>query len=166
MPFEPFKRCAAALAFLFLASAAAEAQQPNPAAVNAARQLVEMKGAKEMFDAVHPGVIVTVKNNFLRTNPHLNQPLDEVAAQIARDTEAQRSRPLEEVARAFAERFSLRELQDAIAFYKTPLGRKLIEWEARTLEEGLDRAQKWADSFANDVMARMRQEMAKRGHKI
>lgn len=170
MTFRFLRHCGAlALVLSMAAATVAQAQaqsQPTPAALNAARQLVELKGAKPMFDAILPGVIETVKNNFLRTSPQLSQALNEVAGELNRTLASRRQQPLDQVARAFAERFSVRELQDAIAFYKTPLGAKLIEWEARTLEEGLDRAQTWANQLAEEVLNLMRAEMKKRGHSI
>ena len=48
-----------------------------------------------------------------------------------------------------------------IAFYKTPLGKKMIEQEPKAGEESTKRAQVWIDKYAEDVMARMRAEMKK-----
>jgi uncharacterized protein len=144
----------------------AAAQSSNPAALAAARELITIKGAKSMFDAVVPGVVETVKNNFLRTNPGLSKDLNEVAAQLHKEFQAQRNQPLEEVAKVFADRFTLQELQGAITFYKTPLGQKLIEGEVRALEDGMQQAEGWANRFADQVLTRMRAEMQKRGHKI
>jgi uncharacterized protein len=131
----------AVTALLLAGGGLATAQSSNPATVAAARELIELKGAKTMFDAVVPGVIETVKNNFLRTNPALSKDLNEVAAQLRKEYEKVRDQPLDEVAKVFADRFTLQELQSAIAFYKTPLGRKLIEGEARALEDGMRQAE-------------------------
>lgn len=169
MPFRLSARSAFALALTSLVvagSGLASAQSSNPAALAAARELIEMKGAKSMFDAVVPGVIETVKNNFLRTNPALSKDLNEVSTQLRKEYESRRGQPLDEVAKTFADRFSLQELQGAIAFYKTPIGKKLIEGEARALEDGMQKAQEWANRFADDVLGRMRAEMKKRGHNI
>jgi hypothetical protein len=157
---------ALALAALVSAGGVATAQSSNPTAVAAARELIAMKGAKEMFDAVVPGVIETVKNNFVRTNPGLSKDLNEVSGQLQKEYQARRAQPLDEVAKVFADRFTLKELQDAIAFYKTALGKKLIDNEARALEDGMKQAENWANQFAEQILTRMRTEMKKRGHTI
>jgi hypothetical protein len=153
-------------AFAVTGGNAALAQSSDPAAMAAARELITLKGAKNMFDAVVPGVVETVKNNFLRMNPNLAKDLNEVSANLRKQYEAQRSKPLDEVAKTFADRFTLSELKGAIEFYKTPLGQKLIEGEARALEDGMKNAESWANRFADEVVQAMRAEMKKRGHNI
>ena len=51
-----------------------------------------------------------------------------------------------------------------IAFYKTPLGKKIIENEPKAGEASTKRAQVWIDKYAEEVIAKMRAEMKKRGH--
>jgi hypothetical protein len=152
----------AASAFLGPASA----QTPTPGAIAAAKELMKIKGATAMFDAVVPGVIESARSTFLRTHPSLAKDLTEVSAQLRKEFEGKKSEVIDIIARAFAERFTEKELKDAVTFYKTPLGQKLIVWEARSLEEGMARAETWAQKFSEEVVARMRAEMKKRGHDI
>ena len=56
------------------------------------------------------------------------------------------------------------DLKDMIEFYKTPLGKKIIENEPKAGEESTKRAQVWIDKYAADVVEKMRLEMKKRGH--
>jgi uncharacterized protein len=144
----------------------AAAQAPSRGAVAAAKELITLKGAASMFDAVVPGVVETARSTFLRTNPSLAKDLGEVAAQLRKEYEAKKGDVMDIVAGAFAERFTEQELKSAVTFYKTPLGKKLIDWEARTLEEGVGRADAWVTKFSEEVVGRMRAEMKKRGHTI
>src|SRR3954465_13240533 len=107
--------------------APARAQENSPGAVAAAKELIELKGATNMFDPVVPGVIETAKNMFLQTNLSLSKDLNEVAAQLKKDYAAKRSEISTEMARTYAQQFSEKEIRDAVAFYKAPLGKKLIE---------------------------------------
>ena len=159
-----FRGAALAVAFGFLAmSGAAQAQQPTPAAIEVARQIVLVKGGTT-FDPVIPGVIETAKNMFLPTNPNLAKDLNEVAAQLRKEFyETKRAELLTEVAKAYASRFTEPELKDILAFYKTPLGQKLIAEEPRATEASMRRAQDWANNFSEEVITRMREEMRKRG---
>ena len=59
---------------------------------------------------------------------------------------------------------SEQELKDLLAFYQTPLGKKIIEAEPKAGEESTKRAQVWIDKYAEGVIAKMRAEMKKRGH--
>ncbi|MBO0755780.1 MAG: DUF2059 domain-containing protein [Bradyrhizobiaceae bacterium] len=151
---------------LFVTTGATQAQQPSAAAVDLARQVILIKGGSNMFDPIVPGVIETAKNNFLPTNPGLSKDLNEVALQLRKEFEPKRAELLTEVARAYAERFSEQELKELLAFYKSPLGQKVVTEEPRALDAGMTKAQDWANNFSEAVMSRMRAEMKKRGHDL
>ena len=71
-----------------------------------------------------------------------------------------------EVAKAYAARFTEQELKEIVAFYKTALGKKMLVEEPLAIETGFARAKEWANTFSNEVMARMRSEMKKKGHDL
>jgi uncharacterized protein len=164
--------CAAALFALALpldpaaGQPAGQAKEPSPAAVATAKELIEVKGATHMFDPVVPGVIETAKNMFLQTNPQLSKDLNEVAAQLRNELAAKRGEITDQVARIYAARFTEPELKEALAFYKTPLGKKLVSEEVVVLEQSMTRIQSWADRFSEEAVSRIRAEMRKRGHTL
>ncbi len=157
---------AAALVFTGLGPFAAQAQQPSPAAVATAREVITIKGAAMMTDPLVRGVIESVKNSFIPTNPNLTRELNDVALTLHKELDGKSSEVVNEMARAYATRFSEQELKDLLVFYKTPLGQKFIKEEPAAIEDGLKRAQQWADAFSETVMARMRNEMQKKGHPL
>jgi uncharacterized protein len=142
---------------------AAHAQQPSPNAVELAKQIVMIKGGANMLDPVVPGVIETAKNMFLPTNPNLSKDLTEVANQLRTYYAPKRDELLTEAAKGYASRFTEQELKDILAFYKSPLGEKLTKEEGPALQDVLKRAQSWANNFSEEVIAKMREEMRKRG---
>ena len=144
----------------------ATAQESSAAAVAAAKELIELKGATNMFDPVVPGVIETAKNMFLQTNISLSKDLNEVAAQLKKDYAGKRADISTEMARIYAQQFSEKEIRDAVAFYKTPLGKKLIELEPKVLEQSMTNIQNWADRFSEEVIGKFRAEMRKKGHNL
>jgi hypothetical protein len=156
---------AAALAAACLASAGAARAQtpPTPVAIAAAKELVSLKGGAAMFDPLIPGVIESVKNAFVPTNPQLTPQLNEVANLLRKEYDAKRPEILNEVSRIYAQHFTEQELKDLVAFYKTPLGHKMITEEPIALDQSLKAAQAWATQFSDVVMERFRVEMKKRG---
>jgi uncharacterized protein len=157
---------AAALVGLALAHGAYAQSQPSAAAVALAREVVEMKGAIGMFDTVIPGVIEFQKRALLAANALLQKDLDEVATRLNKEYAARRAEVHSEIARAYASRFTDAELKDIVAFYKTPLGKKLITEEAAGLDEATKRVDAWSQKFADEVLARFRAEMKKKGHNL
>jgi uncharacterized protein len=176
MPFNPpaamahragAKRFAFVAALLVaLAAGPAPAQEPSPGAIAAAKEMIEMKGAMNMFESLVPGVVETAKNAFLRTNPNLSKDLNDVAAALRKEYADKRLEIANEIARSYATQFTEKELRDVIAFYKTPVGKKLIEVEPRVLEQSMTRVQSWAERFSEDMMTRFRAEMRKKGHNL
>ena len=73
---------------------------------------------------------------------------------------------MSEVAKMYASRFTEPELNQALAFYKSPLGMKLIQNEPKILDESMNYAANWANKLADEVLAKMRTEMKKRGHDL
>jgi hypothetical protein len=140
--------------------------QPSPTAVAAARELLALKGGDVLFTPIVSGVVETVKNVFLPTNPNLNNELNDVASKLRKDYEPKRSELLNEVARVYAERFSEPELKALIDFYKSPLGRKMVLQDPTIIDESMRRAQTWGDALSGEVMERFRQEMRKKGHDL
>jgi uncharacterized protein len=170
MTFRPLNRLAlAALAAACLASAGAaraQAPAPTPVAIAAAKELVSLKGGSTMFDPLIPGVIESVKNAFVPTNPQLTPQLNEVANLLRKEYDAKRAEILDGVARIYAQHFTEQELKDLVAFYKTPLGHKMITEEPLALDQSLKAAQSWATQFSDVVMERFRVEMKKKGYAL
>jgi hypothetical protein len=157
---------AAAVLALALSAPASAQQQPSPAALAAAKELIELKGATHMFDPVVPGVIETAKNVILRTSPNLAKDLNEVAQQLRQEYAGKRSEISTLIARIYAQHFTEAEIKQALTFYKSPLGKKLIQEEPRILEQSMGQVQTWGEAFQEQVMTRIRAEMTKRGHKM
>ena len=155
-----------AVACTCLGASAARAQEPSAAAVALARDVLITKGAGAVVDPLVRGVIESVKNSFLPTNPNLSRELNDSAAVLHKEFEGKRNEVLEVMARAYAQHFTEQDLKDLLLFYKTPLGQKFAKEEPAGIEDGFRRAKEWTDSFAEAVMARMRGEMQKKGHAL
>jgi len=146
---------------------AAPAQAPtSPAALLLAKELIDVKGAASAYDPLVNGVIQYHKNFFMQTNPNLAKDLDAVAQKLAADFAPRKVEMQQELTRIYASHFTEQELKDALAFYKTPLGRKLITEEPKALEESMKAADDWSRKFAIEVDAKFRAEMQKRGHNL
>lgn len=149
-----------------LFAGAALAQQPSAAAIATARELVELKGGSAMFDPVVINVIEQTRGAILQTNPQLSKDLDAVTTQLRNEFAPRRTELLAEAAKLYANRFTEQELKDMVAFYKSPLGRKMIAQEPVVLDETFNYVQQWAPRLGEDVMNRFRAEMRKKGHNL
>ena len=145
---------------------AALAQQPTPGAIAIAREVVELKGGSAMFDPVIISMIEQTKAALMQTNPQLAKDLEAVGLQLRTEFVPRRSELMAEAAKLYANRFSEQELKDMAAFYKSPLGRKMIVQEPLVLDEAFNYVQQWAPRVGEEVMNRFRAEMRKKGHNL
>jgi hypothetical protein len=155
---------AIAVACLALTQGAQAQQQPSAAAVTLATQLLELKGGLVAYDPAIDGVIVHHKGQLLQINPNLGKDINEVELIVRKEGAARKEELHKEIALGYASAFTEQELKDMIAFYKTPLGKKIIEQEPKAGDQSTKRAQVWIDKYAENVIAKMRAEMRKRGH--
>jgi hypothetical protein len=156
-----------ALAFLGLPAAAqTEGPPPSPASILIAKQIVELKGAKTMFAPLVRGVVTKVKDMFMQTNFMYAKDLNEVAAMMDKDYSSRVDELVDASARIYASHFTEAELKNILTFYQSPLGRKIIAEEPKTLDESMAYAGTWGDKLSEEVIGRMRQEMKKRGHNM
>jgi hypothetical protein len=154
-----------ALACLLIVGAAV-AQQPSPAAVTAARELISVEGGDKMFEGTVPGIIAQTEGMIMQMNPALAKDLDEVGVQLMTEFAPRRAQLLNDIAVLYAQRFTEQELKDAIAFYKSPLGRKLTSEKPALLDASAARANEWARGLSEEIMKRFSQEMRKKGHNL
>jgi len=145
---------------------AANAQQTSAAAVETAKEIISTTGAMTLFTPLIPGVVEQAKNLFLQQNPGLAKDLNEVATKMRADLAPRFSELTDEVAKLYASHFSEAELKQLLAFYKSPLGMKLITEQPKVGDEGLKFAQDWANRLSDQVIANMREELKKRGHAL
>ena len=150
------------------AQAPTRPSNPNPSAsaIAVAKELLALKGGVEMFNGMVNGVVESAKNAFLPTNPSLAKPLNEVATQLRTEYEPKKAEVYTEVSRAYASRFTEAEMKELLAFYKTSLGKKVLTEEPLAVEDAFKRAQDWSNTFSEQVIARFRTEMKKKGHDL
>lgn len=162
-----FARCIAVLAALLMLGTASYAQQkPSAAAMALANQIITLKGAGKLFEPLIPGVIEQGKNMLLQQNPALQKDLNEVTAKLRSELAPRQVEVMAEVSRAYASHFTEAELKDILAFYKSPVGNKMIEEEPKALDQSMQYAQDWAIKFSDEALNKIRAEMKKKGHNL
>jgi hypothetical protein len=155
-----------AAVLLALLAGPTHAQQATPAAIATAKELLELKGAAQMFDPVVTGVIEQTKGVLQQTNPQLSKDLTDVGKQLGIEFAPRRAEVIDAAARAYATRFTEQELKDVVAFYKSPAGKKMLTQEPLVLDETFGFVQQWQGRIGEDVMSRFRAEMKKKGHNL
>ena len=142
--------------------------QPQPSATSlaVAKEILTLRATTTVLAPVVTGVIEQAKGMFEQQNPALGKDLREVATKLRKDLDPKRDELVNVFVRTYAQHFTEAELKDLLAFYKTPLGKKILNEEPVAIEEGLKSAQTWADQLSGSVIEMYRAEMKKKGHDL
>lgn len=160
-------RLAALVLSLTCASPVAFAQpQPSAAAITTAKELISVTGATALFNPLIAGVVEQAKILYLQQDPGLAKDLNEITAQMRSDLAPRFTELTDEVARLYATDFSEQELKEILSFYKSPTGQKLLQQQPKVVDNSMKFAQTWANKLSDEVVAKMRDELKKRGHTL
>jgi uncharacterized protein len=142
--------------------------QPTPTAASMAiaKEILTLRATTTVLGPVVSGVIEQARGMFEQQNPALGKDLREVATKLRKDLDPKREEIVNVFVRTYAQHFTEAELKDLLAFYKTPLGKKVLTEEPLAIEDGLKAAQFWADQLSGTVIEMYRAEMKKKGHDL
>ena len=169
---------AAGLVFgLALAAVPAAAQQPqqqppaqlkpaSPAAIAAAKEILAMKKASDMYAGAVPTIVQQTKGALTQKFLNYQKDLNEVAVIVAQKLAGREKEIGDGMATIYANEFTEQELKDLVVFYKTPLGQKLLSSEPRAIQFSMSYMNQWGQVFAQTVNEQFKAEMKKRGKEI
>ena len=138
----------------------------TPAAIATAGEIVKLSGAATLFNTLVPGVIEQSKILFLQQNPGLAGDLNEIGNRMRVELGPRLNELNLEVAKIYAEQFTEQELKDLLAFYNSPVGKKFVASQENVVNSSLKLAQEWANKLSDEVTAKMRDELKKKGHAL
>lgn len=164
----PAAGLALGLAFGTVPAAAQQAGAPkaSPAAIASAKEILSMKNATGMYANAVPGMVEKVKATLIGQNLNYQKDLNELAPVVAQQLAGREKEIGEGMAQAYAAQFTEQELKDLVTFYKSPLGKKLIDAEPRAIDQSMKVMNSWAQTFSETVASAFRAEMKKRGKEM
>ena len=159
--------CAGLAAITLLAPInAAHAQQPSSSAIAIAGEILDIKGSMMVFEPLVPGVVEQSKTTLLQMNPNLFKDLNEVAGNLRKEYAPRMASLKADIVKLYATQFTEQELKETLAFYKSPLGKKILAEEVMFVDRTMSTAQDWAVKLNEEVLLRFRNEMKKKGHNL
>jgi len=156
---------AVAIALVTIAPVA-RAQQPSPAALATAKELIAYTGSAAVFNPLIAGVVEQAKLLYLQQDPSLGKDLNEIAEKLRTDLAPRFAELTDEMAKLYATHFTETELKEILAFYQSPVGKKMLVQQPTVVDASMKYAQDWAAKLSDQVIAMMRDELKKRGHAL
>jgi hypothetical protein len=142
------------------------AATPSANSLQMAREVVVASGATRAFEGAIPTILQQSLNVFVQQNPDLAKQLTETVKAFAPEFEKRSSEIVDIIAGVYATRFTEADLKEILAFYRSNVGKKFISLLPSVLEESFVKTQEWGGKLSEEVVARLRADMRKKGHTI
>ncbi|MDE2364191.1 MAG: DUF2059 domain-containing protein [Hyphomicrobiales bacterium] len=148
------------------AAPAAPAAEPTPAQIALGREVLTASGVAKSFDIAVPQMLDSIGTRVTQTRPDLIRDLNAVMEQIKPEFDKRVDTLIDQGARAYAKRFSEDELKQIASFFKSSTGAKYVASQPAILNDLFVAFQAWQQQISGDMMARVREEMKKKGHEL
>jgi hypothetical protein len=138
----------------------------TPTQLAAARALVIASGMARSFTVIIPQFVNQIGGSLTETRPELTEDLKAVFAALAPEFIKQADEMTDIAAQIFAKHMSEADLKAAVAFFNSPSGEQYVAAQPPILTDIVTAMQGWQGKVSTNMMARVREEMKKKGHDI
>jgi len=151
------------LVTLMLPAAAQQKSTIDPAALAAAKALIEASGGARQFDTVVTTMSQGMANMFKQRSPGKAKEIDEVFTLMAKRMSDRKGELLDLIAPLYAAKFSVAEMQQIMAFFKSPIGQRMIAAQQDIAPQSMRIGMSWGQKIGQEIEAEARLELKKRG---
>lgn len=152
---------------LMLSLGAASAQQtPSPESMAAARSLVTTMKQADQYRALLPEILLTLKPALTQDRPEIEQDFETMTPLIVDAFAPYVQQMVDQLATAYATNFTLDELKQIEAFYKQPVGQKLLSKDAALEQAATQIGQDGGRKASEDLRTRLTQALRQKGRKL
>lgn len=150
-----------------LASSPLKAQSPSPAPapaenLAAARELVQVMKATDQFKALLPTIFEGLKPAFVQGRPELAKDYDAIMPIVIEGASQRLNSLADMLAGIYAQNFSVDELHNLTAFYRSPTGQKLLERQPVIARASMAAGQQFGQTLVADLREKIAEELKKR----
>jgi hypothetical protein len=157
------------IALCLIGSGPAAGQTPaTPAedALAAARELVLTMRLTDQIKLILPSIAQAMKPAIVQGRPQVEKDFDALLPALLDSMMASAHGVTEAAALIYARNFTAEEMREMTAFYRTPVGQKLLLKMPSVTQETIAAGQAWGRRIGAEVQSRMIEELRKRGHDI
>ena len=144
---------------------------PNPAAptpehIAKARQLILATGISRSFQIIIPEFMDQIGNTLTQARPELVHDMNLVLDGLRPEFDSQSDEMIDLSARIYATLLSEKDIDAILAFFNSEAGKRYVGAQPMFLNQLVSGMQAWQQKIAVNMMARVRQEMKKKGHDL
>ena len=151
---------------LLFSISTAPAQTPSPEALAMARNLISTMKLTDQYKALLPVILMSIKPAVVQGRPEIERDYDAMAAQIADAYAPYYSSMVDSAASLYASNFTVDELREIDAFYRLPVGQKLLQKSLAITQQSMQIGQDASRKAAEDLRIRLTDLLRQKGHKM
>ena len=151
---------------LLFSISTAPAQTPSPEALAMARSLISTMKLTDQYKALLPVILLSIKPAVVQGRPEIERDYDAMAAQIADAYAPYYSSMVDSAASLYASNFTVDELREIDAFYRLPVGQKLLQKLLPITQQSMQIGQDASREAAEDLRIRLTDLLRQKGHKM
>lgn len=145
---------------------ASSAQTPSPDAMTAARSLVVTMKLSDQYKALLPAILLGLKPALVQDRPEIERDYDAMMPMIVDAFTPYYTAMVDGVAAVYAANFTVSELHEIEAFYRRPVGQKLLEKAQALAQQSNQVGQDASRNAAEDLRTRLTEALRQKGHKL
>jgi hypothetical protein len=145
---------------------AARAETPTPDAVAAARSLVTTMKLADQYKALLPAILLGLRPALTQDRPEIERDYDAMMPMIADAFTPYYTAMVDGIADVYANNFTAAELREIEAFYRQPVGQKMLEKMPAISQQALAVGQEVSRKAAEDLRQRLTEALRQKGHKL
>ena len=151
---------------ILFSSSIASAQTASPDAMTAARSLVTTMKLADQYKALLPAILLGLKPAITQDRPEIERDYDAMMPMIADAFAPYYNSMVDSVATVYANNFTAQELREIEAFYRQPIGQKMLEKMPAISQQSLAVGQEIGRKAAEDLRQRLTDALRQKGHKL
>jgi uncharacterized protein len=155
---------AACLVLTLAAAGPAAAQSPD--AVAAAKELMGVMHATDNVKTIIPQLMQALKPAMVQGRPEVARDFDALMPMMIQAMTSRVDEMLDKIAGVYARKFTPEEMREMIAFYRAPVGQKVVQELPNIMRESMTIGQQWGQQLGSELHERMLEELRKKGHNI
>jgi uncharacterized protein len=151
---------------VFSICAAPAQTPPSPDAMTAARSLVTTMKLPDQYRALLPGILLGLRPALTQDRPEIERDFDAMIPTIVEAFAPYYSAMVDNIATVYANNFTAGELREIEAFYRQPVGQKLLQKSAALAQQSNQVGQDSSRKAADALRARLTEALRQKGHKL
>ena len=151
---------------LLLSASISRAQTPAPDAMAAARSLVTTMKLADQYKALLPAILLGLRPALTQDRPEIEHDYDAMMPTIADAFTPYYSAMIDGIATVYANNFTAAELGEIEAFYRQPIGQKMLERLPVINQQAIAVGQEVSRKAADDLRQRLTEALRQKGHKL